>query len=118
MAKKMEMLSASYVDVKATAGADLSAGDVVVGTNFVGFTLVDVANGDDYTLIRESENVRAEKATGALTIDDLVYWDNSAKNVTKTATSNKFIGYVKEAVASADTHVRISFDGKANFLKA
>lgn len=117
MAKEMELLSASYVDIKATATADMVAGEVLVGTNFVGFTLTDVTSGDDYTLIRESENVRAAKATGALTIDDLIYWDDTAKNVTKTATSNTFIGYPKEAAASADTHIRISFDGKANFLK-
>lgn len=118
MAKKMEINSASYVEVKAVAGSALSGGDVVVGTNLIGFCLVDVASGEDYSLIRKSENVKAEKAVGALTIDQPIYWDASAGNVTGSSTSNTLVGFVKEAAVSADTHVNIIFDGTMNYLKA
>lgn len=117
MAKEMEVQAASYVEVEAVAGAAIAGGEVITGTNYTGFSLVDVANGEPYSQIRYCENVKAAKAVGALTTDDLIYWDASANNVTKTATSNKYIGYVKKAAASADTHVNIVFDGMINFLK-
>src|SRR5262245_34266686 len=44
------------------------------------------------------------KTTGAAwAVGDPIYWDNAGKKTTKTATSNKFIGYATAAALSADT---------------
>lgn len=40
-------------------------------------------------------------------VGDLIYWDDTAKNVTKTASSNKKIGYCVKAAASADATMRV-----------
>lgn len=40
-------------------------------------------------------------------VGDLIYWDDTAKNVTKTASSNKKIGYCVQAAASAAPTMRV-----------
>ena len=48
------------------------------------------------------------KASGAIAIGKLCYWDDSAKNITGTASSNKTAGYCYEAAASAATTVKVA----------
>jgi predicted RecA/RadA family phage recombinase len=43
----------------------------------------------------------------AAAVGDLIYWDDAAKNVTKTAASNKKIGICVKAAASADATMRV-----------
>lgn len=47
------------------------------------------------------------KATGAVTEGQLLYWDDTAKNITTTATSNTKAGVAAQAAASGDATVRI-----------
>lgn len=48
------------------------------------------------------------KVTGAAwVLGDLLYWDNTAKNFTKTATSNTLAGYAAEAATSGATTGKI-----------
>ncbi len=67
-----------------------------------GVASADYASGAD----GEFETVGAfelAKATGAAwTQGQKLYWDNTAKNVTGTATSNLFIGHAMLAAASGD----------------
>ncbi len=52
------------------------------------------------------------KATGAAwSVGDRLYWDNSAKKVTKTATSNIFIGAALAAAQSGATTGRVLLAG-------
>lgn len=53
------------------------------------------------------------KAVGAITQGALVYWDNSAKNVTTTSTSNTRIGCATVAAQSGDATVRVRLNGIA-----
>ena len=119
MAKKIEMFFPTYEQSEAVAAAALTAGDVILvagGKN--GFCLVDVLSGADYSKITKCEKVKAEKATGAIGEGVPLYWDDTAKNVTTTATSNTLICYANEAALSADTHVWMNFDGSLAFAKA
>lgn len=52
------------------------------------------------------------KATGAWTQGMLVYWDNTAKNVTGTSTSNTKIGVAVRAEASGNTTGRVLVTGQ------
>ena len=54
------------------------------------------------------------KAAGAVTQGQLVYWDNVAKNVTTTATSNKLIGVATQAALSGDANVRVKVTGQVS----
>lgn len=47
------------------------------------------------------------KAAGAVTAGQKLYWDDSAKAVTTTASSNKLIGAAHLAAASGDAAVRV-----------
>jgi predicted RecA/RadA family phage recombinase len=51
------------------------------------------------------------KASGAITEGAKVYWDNTAKNVTTTSTSNTLIGAAIEAAASGDATVKVRLNG-------
>jgi predicted RecA/RadA family phage recombinase len=51
------------------------------------------------------------KATGAITAGAKVYWDNSAKNVTTTASGNSLIGAATVAALSGDATVIVRLDG-------
>lgn len=52
----------------------------------------------------DAEFSGAAKVSGtAFAVGDKLYWDDAAKNVTKTATDNTAIGYAIEPAASADT---------------
>lgn len=66
----------------------VAAADAAQGATFVGYRL------GVYTL---------PKATGAWTQGALLYWDDTAKNVTTTATSNSKIGVASAAALSGDT---------------
>jgi predicted RecA/RadA family phage recombinase len=48
------------------------------------------------------------KATGAWAVGDTLYWDDTAKNFTKTSTSNTKAGYAIAAAASGDATGNIS----------
>lgn len=47
------------------------------------------------------------KAAGAITAGAKVYWDNTAFNVTTTATNNTLIGVATQAAASGDATTRV-----------
>lgn len=47
------------------------------------------------------------KASGAVTIGAKVYWDNTNKNVTTTASGNTAMGFAYAAAADADTTIDV-----------
>ena len=52
------------------------------------------------------------KATGAWTQGQKLYWDNTAFNLTNTATNNTLVGAAAQAQASADTVGRALLTGQ------
>lgn len=84
----------------------------LVGTQF-GVAMADIANGVTGIFALEGVHNLA-KATGiAWTVGILLYWDNSAKNVTTTTTSNTRIGIAAAAAASGDTTGNVRLNGVA-----
>jgi len=88
----------------------VSSGDgVLVGSLF------GIAAGD----AAENENVEVQtcgvfelsKATGAVTQGAKIYWDNTNKNVTTTATANTLIGAATVAAVSGDATVQVKLNG-------
>jgi predicted RecA/RadA family phage recombinase len=98
--------------LKFTAGAAYTSGTGAQIGNIFGVVTTDVANGATGVL-RIRGVVRLPKATGAITQFATVYWDNTAKNVTTTSTSNRKIGAATYAQASGDTTVEVVLDGIA-----
>lgn len=78
--------------VTVTAPANVTSGQgVLVGALF-GVALVDAASGASVDIQIEGV-VTLPKASGAINEGVRVFWDNSAGNVTTTATSNFCIGW-------------------------
>ncbi|HGW6361952.1 TPA: DUF2190 family protein [Escherichia coli] len=87
----------------ATAAALTGGQPLKVGSLF-GIVLSDAAIGDDYVIRREGVFEGQPKDTAAAwAAGDILYWDDTAKKFTKTATSNLRVGYAAVAALQADT---------------
>ena len=86
-----------------------SGGGALVGSIF-GVAQSDVANAASGEFVVEGV-VDIAKAVGALAQGALVYWDNTGKLATGSATSNKLIGVVTVAALSGDATARVRLNG-------
>lgn len=95
------------IEVVAPAGG-IASGSVVIKGGFVGVAVIDAAEGETCTVIREGV-FELPKATGAAwTQGDSIYWDNTAKNCTKTSSGNTLLGYAFNDAASGDALGNVS----------
>ncbi|OSM07357.1 DUF2190 family protein [Magnetofaba australis] len=90
----------------------VSSGDGVLVGGLFGICAYDAAESEAVE-VRLTGVVELPKATGAITQGAKVYWDNTAKNVTTTATSNSLIGAVTQAAASGDATAIVRLNGVA-----
>lgn len=97
--------------VTMTAPANVTSGQgLLVGSAF-GVVGTTVASGALMALHTEGQHT-LPKATGAAwAVGDIVYWDDSAKNVTKTSSGNTKIGYATSVQASGDTTGVVNLNG-------
>jgi len=99
-----------------TGGYD--KGEVIqVGTGLWGFIFSwasddsdSVLYADSVLLITKAPIAFGAKAVGTISQGAKLYWDNTAKVFTTTASSNPYMGRVRKAAASADTEVEFIFD--------
>jgi predicted RecA/RadA family phage recombinase len=76
------------------------------------FAVATAAAANGAVVIGKTQGViDLPKATGALTQGAIVYWDNTARNVTATAGSNLKIGHAIVAALSGDAVARIRLNG-------
>ncbi len=89
-----------------------SGGGALVGSIF-GVAATDVASGAEGEFQVEGVFDLARETGGgtAWSAGDLVYWDNTNKRATKTATSNKLIGVAVRAAADGDATGRVRLNG-------
>jgi predicted RecA/RadA family phage recombinase len=88
-----------------TAGAGALVGSVF------GVAQSAAANGEEVVLLTEGVFEMA-KATGqAWTVGLKLYWDNSAKNITSTASANTLVGAATAAALTGDTVGVVYLDG-------
>lgn len=96
--------------VTMVATAAVNSGDgLIVGTLF-GVAMSTAAIDTDVE-IAVTGVVVLPKAIGAITQGAKVYWDNTAKNITTTATANTLIGCVLVAVANGDATAQVRLNG-------
>lgn len=115
--KEMELRSSDYEHLIGTAGADLIAGEVTLVEEDLGFPLVDVANGKQYTSVIKASQVRAEKAAEAISAGDKLFWDAANSVVTKTSGVGLYpCGSAIEAALLGDTYVLMNFDGRLTVI--
>lgn len=91
------------------ATAALLAGDVVVIGARIGIAAKNAAIGETVELAVD-DVFSLPKATGAIAIGALVYWDAAAKKITTTASGNTLAGYAASAAASGDAFVNVKIN--------
>ena len=92
----MQVLLAAAI----TSGKGIKVGTVIgvaLNTGEIGDTVEVMINGV-FTL---------PKAAGAMTQGALLYWDDTAKNITTTAASNAIAGIAYDAALTGDTVVNV-----------
>ena len=93
----------------APTGGVASGDGVLVGSLF-GIAAGDAAENDNVE-VQTTGVFDLPKATGAIAQGAKVYWDNTNKNVTTTATANTLIGAATVAAASGDATARVKLNG-------
>lgn len=89
-----------------------SGGGLLVGAIF-GVAAGDAANGETVEAVLVGVFDLKKKASQVWVPGDTVYWDNTNKETTKTATDNVLIGVAVEAVAggAGDVIGRVRLNG-------
>lgn len=97
--------------IEFTCTSDVVVGDVVpLGTGMIGIAVKSGLVGEVITLELEKVWTIKAKDSEAIAIGDKVYWDNTAKELTKTTSSNTYAGIsISSKSTSAGTiNVKIS----------
>lgn len=89
-----------------TAGADILSGDFVLIGTIGGIATTAIANGK-VGAVHITGIFNVAKATGAITQGAKLYWDNTNKVLTTTASGNTIVGVAAAAAASGDATVAI-----------
>lgn len=96
-----------------TAPYAVTSGDgLLVGAIF-GVAAGTAASGDPVETALEGVYDLKKVASQAWAVGDKIYWDNTAKNTTKTLTSNTLIGVATDVVAGGSTDLigRVRLNG-------
>ena len=89
------------------SGAPVVSGQVVQVGDIVGIATTDGAIGDLVAISTDGVYRLKKKTTDVIAQGVTVYWDNTAKEVTVTASTNKIAGKAWTAQANGDTTVDI-----------
>jgi predicted RecA/RadA family phage recombinase len=90
-----------------TASYDRTSGQgMLVGAMF-GVVMADVLSGGTVAMAREGVFDLTKVSAQAWTQGEIIYWDDSAKECTTTATSNTPIGFAALAAANPSSTGRV-----------
>lgn len=99
------------VTLTAPSGGVVAGICYLIGALLV-FAKTTAAEGEEFEGAVDGVYENAPKTTGqSWTEGAKVYWDNTAKKFTTTATSNTLVGVILAAAASADTVGTIMLNG-------
>lgn len=96
--------------VELTAPADMNSGDCALVGSFFGVATKAISNGTVGNFMIEGV-FDLPKDTSTVAQGAKLYWDNTAKKVTTTSTSNTFIGHAILAAATGVSTVRVRLHG-------
>jgi predicted RecA/RadA family phage recombinase len=91
----------------------VESGDGVLVGSIFGVAAVDALTGADLDLVTLGVFELPKVSAQAITVGAKVYWDNAAKLVTTTATSNTLIGAAVTAAANPSGTVNVRLNGIA-----
>jgi predicted RecA/RadA family phage recombinase len=82
------------------APADVTSGSLVLVGVLFGIAAFDAKSGEDVEISTKGVFELPKTSAQAWTVGAAIYWDNTAKAATTTATSNTFIGHAVAAAAN------------------
>lgn len=96
-----------------TAPYAVTSGDGILVGSLFGIAAGDAASGEEVETALVGVYDLKKVGTQAWAVGDKIYWDNTAREATKTATANTLIGVAVAAVAggAADTVGRVRLNG-------
>ncbi|KAA0677779.1 DUF2190 family protein [Roseomonas genomospecies 6] len=96
--------------VSVTAPATVTSGSLVKVGALFGVAVTDAASGAAVEISTEGVYTLPKVTTDTIAIGDKLYWDDTAKLVTKTATNNTLIGVALSVGGnpSATVNVRLN----------
>lgn len=97
--------------IPVTLAANINSGDAMVIGSVVGVATCSGVTGQTVNFSLEGV-YELPKASGAVTIGDVLYWDAVANNLTTTSAGNTEAGICFEAAASAASTVKIKLKGR------
>ena len=80
----------------------IASGDAVLVGDMLGVAQTGGTTGDKITLALEGVFTLPKTANQAYAQGVTLYWDNSAKKITSTASGNKQVGWAWDAAANSD----------------
>lgn len=104
------LMSGDVLDYTNTTGAALASGAMVpIGTK-VGVALANIANGATGSVRVRGVFTIAKLSTDTPAQGAALYWDNTNKRLTTTASGNTLAGYAAKAAGSGATTVEVSIN--------
>jgi predicted RecA/RadA family phage recombinase len=92
--------------IEVTLAANIASGAALLIGTLLGIAVTSGVIGD--VVVFNTEGVYdLPKAAGAITLGAAVYWDDTAKNITTTASGNTLIGKCWAAAAGGDATVAV-----------
>ncbi len=92
--------------IEIVATSTVKSGDLVFAGQKAAVAVTDAVSGAKFAAMTDGV-FTIPKATGAISQGDLLYWDSSAKKLTKTAGANSFVGFAYKDALSADEIVQV-----------
>lgn len=94
-----------------TAAADITSGDGVLTGALFGVAFGDAASGEVVTIERVGVFELPKLGTDVIAVGDKVYWDDTEKHLTVTATGNTLVGCAVQAAAASTTTAIVLLPG-------
>lgn len=98
------------IDYANASGSTITSGTVVLIGARIGVALADIANGSTGSVQVEDVFTVAKLSTDNMTAGALLYWDNTNKRLTTTASGNTLAGFAVAAAGSGATTVNIKIN--------
>lgn len=112
---ELRCATSRIVTITHASASAATVGDILLANTRVLVAYDDLAADEAGEWIIQADELLVPKVgSQAWTEGDVVYWDDTAKNFTKTTTSNTKCGFVLVAAGSADTTGLIKLDNSIN----
>lgn len=99
-----------------STGSDIASGDVVVSGSIVGVAMTDIADTETGSVQVEGVVRLTKKAALAITQGDMLFWDSTPGEITKTAADGVPIGVAFTSQGGSDTTVDVKLSGRGTGL--